>query len=309
MWGPRFLLFLPENDFESLKIQISAAFSSGFPHAYRGYSTNFSAPNPTDNGVRQPIFTHTGQINPLVEYHTIRSFFEDYLGYAPSAEISISQWLTFTEHRLLGVTSGQVFRDDLGLNEVRQKLNYFPHDIWLWMLAAQWTMISEEEAFVGRCGIVGDELGSKLVAARQVQRIMRTSFLMEKRYCPYSKWFGTAFSQLEIAPSLQPVLEQVLQATLWKEREEYLGQAYQLLAEKQNSLGLTDNLDPTLRNYFGRPFQVLFARRFADAIQKTIRNDTLSQLTPVIGSVSQFTDSETLFDNVQLYEKLKNLYH
>jgi len=74
--------------------------------------------------------------------------------YTPFEDISIPQWLTFTEHRLLGATSGRVFHDDLGLSAVRKKLSYFPHELWLWMMAAQWTMIAEEEAFVGRCGTV-----------------------------------------------------------------------------------------------------------------------------------------------------------
>jgi hypothetical protein len=176
------------------------------------------------------------------------------------------------------------------------------------MMAAQWTMIAEEEAFVGRCGYVGDELGSRVIVARQVQRIMRLCFLMEKRYTPYSKWFGSAFRQLDIAPALRPILEQVLQASHWQEREQYLGRAYKIVADRHNSLGLTEELSSTTRDYYGRPFQVLMAERFAEAITKAIQSTELKQLDPIIGSVSQFTDSTTVFDEVQLYGKLGNLY-
>ena len=308
MWGPRFQLFLPEESFDLWKGQITAAFAVGFPYEYKGFSTNFSKPDWNDNGVRWRELIQHGQIDPLIEYYTLRSYFENYLGYTPGEDVSVAQWLIFTEHRLLGVTSGRVFHDNLGINEVRQKLNYFPQDIWLWMMAAQWTMIAEEEAFLGRCGYVGDELGSRVVAARQVQRIMRLCFLMERRYAPYSKWFGSAFKKLDIAPLLLPTLDQVLAASHWQEREKYLGRAYKIMAEKHNSLGITEELDSNIRNYFSRPFQVLSAGRFVEAIRKVIQSAELKQLVPEIGSVSQFTDSTTVFDDVKLYVKLKNLY-
>jgi hypothetical protein len=52
---------------------------------------------------------------------------------------------------------------------------------------------------MARCGDVGDELGSRLVAARLIEELMRLCFLMEKQYWPYAKWFGTAFSKLACA--------------------------------------------------------------------------------------------------------------
>jgi hypothetical protein len=81
----------------------------------------------------------------------------------------------------------------------------------------------------------------------------------------------------------------------------------ELSGKKHNSLGLTDQLDSNIRNH-GRPFQVLFANRFAEAIKRTIQSAELQKLDPVIGSVSQFTDSTSVFDEVKLYDKLKNLY-
>lgn len=199
MWGPRFHLFLPEEDFELQKEKIASVFSANFPYEYQGYSTNFSPPDLNDSGVRHQEPIHQGPVNLLVEYHTLHSYFESYLGYTPFEDISISQWLTFSEHRLLGVTAGRIFHDDLGLTKVRKELDYYPRDIWLWMMAVQWTMIAEEEAFVGRFSNVGDELGARIIAARQAQRIMRLCFLMEKQYAPYSKWFGSAFKQLDLS--------------------------------------------------------------------------------------------------------------
>ena len=50
-----------------------------------------------------------------------------------------------------------------------------------------------------RCGQCKDEIGSLLICARIAERLMCLCFLYEKRYAPYSKWFGTAFGQLDIA--------------------------------------------------------------------------------------------------------------
>lgn len=307
-WGPRFTLFLPEESFEEWETHIMAAFAVGFPYEYKGCSVHFSAPEWHEKGVRRQEFISHGRVDPLIEYHTVRSYFEDYLGHTPGKDISVAQWLTFTEHRLLGVTSSKVFHNDLGILEVRKKLAYFPREIWLWMMAAQWTMIAEEEAFVGRCGYVGDDMGSRVIATRQVQRLMRLGFLLEKRYAPYSKWLGAAFKTLAIAPVLLPILEQVLAASFWQEREHYLGRAYQIVAEKHNALGLTEELNTEMNAYFGRPFQVLGAHRFAAALRKAIRCTALKQMVPEIGSVSQFTDSVTLFNAVKLYGKLQKLY-
>ena len=50
MWGSRFLLFLPADDFEATKASVGAVFSSRFPYQYKGYSVHFSPPDAQDCG-------------------------------------------------------------------------------------------------------------------------------------------------------------------------------------------------------------------------------------------------------------------
>jgi len=47
-------------------------------------------------------------------------------------------WLTVPEQRLLAVTSGRVYHDGLGetLIEARERLRYYPDDVWRYLLAA-----------------------------------------------------------------------------------------------------------------------------------------------------------------------------
>jgi hypothetical protein len=143
------------------------------------------------------------------------------------------------------------------LAPLREKLSFYPRDVWLYLLAAQWTRISQEEAFVGRCGDLGDELGSRINAARLVRDLMRLCFLMERRYAPYSKWLGSAFARLPGAESLGSCLSAALTAGIWQERERSLSAAYELVATWQNALGLAEFQTPQTRSYYGHAYQVI----------------------------------------------------
>ena len=139
---------------------------------------------------------------------TLAQFLQRQLGISTAQGIDALDWLTFSEQALLEETAGAVFHDGLRtVGETRDLLAYDPHDIWLYLLASQWARISQQEPFVGRTGEVGDELGSALVAAALVKDVMRLGFLMERRYAPYSKWFGSAFARLDCAPRLAPHIE------------------------------------------------------------------------------------------------------
>ena len=61
MWGPRFYLFLSLADIEK-KDKIFSALSKNFPYRYKGYSVNFTKPDPNDCGVRHPEFISEGNV-------------------------------------------------------------------------------------------------------------------------------------------------------------------------------------------------------------------------------------------------------
>ncbi len=215
-------------------------------------------------------------------------------------------WLAIPEQRLRSLTAGRVFHDGLGqLEPVRARLRYYPHDVWLYLLAAQWQRVSQEEPFMGRCGQVGDELGSRLVAARLVRDVMRLCFLMERQSAPYIKWFGTAFARLDCAEELTPILARVLEARSWQEREEHLSTAYEFVARKHNDLRITDPLPVQVSPFHKRPFQVIQADRFVDAIRAAITGEEVRALPEHLGSVDQFLDST---DALNYPERFKVIY-
>lgn len=122
--------------------------------------------------------------------------------------------------------------------------------------------MNQEEPFVGRTAEVGDDLGSRVIAARLVRDLMRLSFLLERRYAPYSKWLGSAFAQLDAYRDVGAALDDVLAAESYESREAGLVTAVEALATRHNELGITSPVDVTARFFHGRPFRVLGSGRF-----------------------------------------------
>ena len=306
-WGPRFLLFLSPEDHPKYKSAIAEALSQNLPHRFRGYATSFGEPDQV--GVRLPKETESGPVNHMILIETIESFFGWYLGCNPYQSLSAADWLSFSEHKLLAVTSGQVFYDGLGeLEGIRQRFHYYPRDVWLYQLAAQWIKIFEEREFVGRCGDVGDELGSMVIAARQVKNLMRLCFLIERKYAPYSKWFGTAFSKLECARELSPLFREVLLSSTWKEREQHLSKAYVVIARMHNALQITRPIAEAVSNYGGRPYLVFEAPDLVTDITNSFTDQEIKAIKHGLGSVNQFVDSTNQLSNNSLCELLKMAY-
>ena len=306
-WGPRLVLFLAPAHFEEARPAVNEALRQQLPLRFRGYSTHFSPPDPQDNGTRQVLDLEQGPVEHLIAIDTITHYWGTLLGADPFQPPAPASWLTFEEQTLLSLTAGKVYHDELGLETVRQRFAYYPHDVWLYLLASQWQLISQEEAFVGRTHSVGDELGSAVIAARLVQQLMSLCFLLEKRYAPYSKWFGYAFKQLGQYAQMGPLLEGVIAAANYPEREAYLAQAYTLAVEVLNALAIIPPLNSQTRPYSGwhmlrtgvpylpmddprntRPHLVIFAGRIAEAIYAAIDDPKVFPPPPLIGSVNQF---------------------
>jgi hypothetical protein len=306
MWGPRLVLLLPEREYETQQPAVDGALRNNLPRTFRGYSTHFAEPDNED--VRIMADAGSGPVNHLVEITTLKRYIGANLGIDPYHEMELADWLTILEHRLLAITSGGVFHDELGLESFRRKINYYPHDLWLYLMAAEWAKIDQEEPFMGRTGDVGDEIGSRLIAARLVQYLMHLCFLIERRYRPYSKWFGSAFMRLECAQQLAPIFSQVLAASSWQDRQGHLSRAYQIIQEMHNRLHVTPILEIEISSFHERPYLVPHSGRFVDALLDAIQDETVRALPPRVGSINQFVDSYDVADNIELCPRLKGIY-
>ncbi|MGW7418775.1 DUF4037 domain-containing protein [Streptomyces sp. NPDC054813] len=287
-WGPRLQLFLHPHDVSRHGGRIRHVLAEYLPKTFHGWPTHFAATG--DRDVRVMRVTD-GRVHHRVEVTGVSSWFRAVLGFDPASGITPADWLATPTQLLAEVTAGAVFHDGLHtLSPARAALGWYPHDLWLHVLACQWQRIAQEEAFVGRCGEVGDELGSAVEAARLVRDLMRLCLLMDRRYPPYGKWLGSAFARTPAAPRLTPVLTAALAATDWHARERHLVHAYEIVAHLHNELELTDRVDPATRPYHSRPFRVLRADRFTRALVARIKAPGIREL-PTVGAVDQFVDS------------------
>jgi hypothetical protein len=286
-WGPRLQIFLREDDLRTHGESAWQALSEQLPKSFAGWPTHFSA---DDDPVGHMTETE-GPVNHRIAVTSIAGWFGHELGFNPLAGISTLDWLAAPTQRLAENTGGAVFSDGLDeLAEARRRIQWYPDDLWRYTLACQWQRISQEEAFVGRAGEVGDDLGSAVVAARLVRDIIRLGFLLERRWAPYSKWLGSAFDTLTIAAGLARPLQDVLGATSWQDRQAGLCAAYQVVGQAQNQLALAEPVDPSVRPYHERPYLVLHAERFAGALRVSIADPAVRNL-PLLGTIDQVVDS------------------
>ena len=306
MWGPRFYLFLSDADI-SKKNDIIKALSENLPYTYKGYSVNFTDPDPNDCGVQHPAFITEGKVNPLVFIHTFDEYLNEQLGTADLDNITPVQWLAFSEHRLLSLVSGKFFVDGLICSEKISKIKYYPDEVKLYMIASNWSLIASEQAFVKRCGECGDEIGSQLVCARIAERLMRLCFLYKDTQSPYSKWFGTAFGKLDIDERIKQTISDALSANCLVERENKIVEAQALVADMHNVSGLTDYVDYCIESYFGRNIKVIFADKFVDGTVKELKNTAFGN-TPLIGTLSQVGGLSAFADEKEFYPQIIRLY-
>jgi hypothetical protein len=287
-WGPRLFVFFEPDDLARYGSSISELLEQRVPETYAGWATRFV---PVDG---MPVSLRIELVDPA-------RWFEERLGFDPEAGVTVFDWLSTPTQLLLGVTAGEVFHDGLGaLAPRRDALAWYPHDVWLYVIGCQWTRIAQEEPFIGRSAEVGDDLGSRIVAARLARDLMRLCFLLERRYAPYSKWLGHAFDTLACSGEIGPHLARALAARSWQRREAEIGTASELIGARHNELGITEAVDATVRQFFGRPFLVLDSQRFATAAFDAIRDPEVAALPRGVGAIDQWADSTDVLSAPQL---------
>jgi hypothetical protein len=127
-WGPRLQLFLAADDTDRHAAEITAMLASRLPATFRGYPTAFPS---------------TGEPDGLARYRVtvteLGAWLTGQLGFDPREPIAVADWLTTPTQRMAELTTGAVFHDGCGeLSQARARLSWYPHDVWLYVLACQW---------------------------------------------------------------------------------------------------------------------------------------------------------------------------
>ncbi|GAB2495736.1 DUF4037 domain-containing protein [Promicromonospora xylanilytica] len=237
-WGLRLTLLVPGDRAD----EVDEVLAASLPAEYQGWPTAF--PLTWDPAARH-----------RVEVATPAGFVRSRTGLDVGAGLTVPDWLSLTGQSVLEVTAGPVFEDTAGeITALREQLDWYPQDVWLHVLAADWARVGQELPFVGRTGQRGDDLGSRLIAARLVTALVRLGFLLERRWPPYPKWAGTLFARLPVAPSATGVLADALAASGWQARDAALRAACEALHERQRAVGLPTLDGPACEDFYDRPF-------------------------------------------------------
>ncbi|GAA1593439.1 hypothetical protein GCM10009804_57480 [Kribbella hippodromi] len=174
-------------------------------------------------------------------------------------------------------TVGAYFRQQLGWDVEREPT------------AGEWLTFPEPNLLMVTAGAVfHDGLGLQGVRDRLVQDLMRLCFLMERTYAPYSKWFGTAFNRLDCGPAIAPLLQTVLHATTWQEREAALSRVYRAVGELHNKRVITAPVELGVERLWDRPFEVVWGD-FPGALAAGIQDPEVRRLADrwPVGGIDQ----------------------
>ena len=301
-WGPRLQLFVSK---DAPVDEIDATLRDRLPTDVAGFPTHFG--DPDDIGVRLLTPLDGGPVSHLVEIVSLGAFLEERIGVDPRTGFAVADWLATPAQRLAELTGGAVFNDDEGeLTRVREALSFYPHDVWLLVMAGLWRRVAQLEHFLGRTGSVGDDVGSRIVAASLVRDLMRVALIQERRYPPYWKWLGTAYAN--VGRPEAAALEAALSASTWQEREDAVVAAYEAVAERHNELGVTRHVEPSVRQFWGRPFRVLFADRFVDALRAAIDDPDVQAIEHDAGSIDSVSDNTDVLTRPFLWRAFADLY-
>jgi hypothetical protein len=239
--------------------------------------------------VRFPV-TWDASLSHQVEVATVAGFAASRLGVDPLAGLPVPDWLILTGQSVLEVTAGPVFTDSTReLARVRAALRWYPPDVERYVLAAGWQRLVQYLPMVGRTAQRGDELGSRLLSAQLASDVVSLAFALSRRWAPYPKWRGTVFRELPIAARLTGPLTAASTAAGWRDREDGLASACEILLGLQRSRGLPAPASAVIP-FWDRPY-----RGIDEAIQQSllagITDPQVAALPAGAGSVEQWADS------------------
>lgn len=298
-WGIHFFIFVRDQD-ESLTQEIANCLSHRLPTHFHDFPVSIPpvSPTPFVRLHKEPLVGPVGHhITPI----TITQFVIKHLRLDVTQPMQPDDWLTIPWHAIGDTVAGEVFHDGTGqLTQLREKLAWYPRDVWIYLLAAGWQRIAEEEHLMPRAGYAGSELGSAIIGSRLVRDVMHLCFLMERKYPPYAKWLGLAFRKLKCGQELETLLRKVQQASTWQGRQDALVDSLQILAKMHNTLELTEPINETASGFYDRPFQVIHAESFAQALRQEIRDPQLRSFADrhMIGGISQWSDSAPMLEHM-----------
>ena len=280
-WGLRLNLFVPDAAVADVDLELERLL----PVSFRGLPTRFA-------------FTGQAERRHQIEVRSVSDFLNAHLGFDPRAGASTHDWLSLSGQAVLEVVAGPLFAETSDeLVSARRALEWYPDDIWRYVLACDWIRIEQELPLMGRAADVGDDAGSRIIAARLVHIALHMAFMLERRWPPYAKWFGTLFQTLQCAGEVGEAVDSVLRADDSAGRQLGIAAALESLLQRQNALALTATTRATIP-FWDRPYlhpdPEIVAQLLAGIADPSVR-----QLPRGRGSIDQRTDNVDVLIDVE----------
>jgi hypothetical protein len=275
-WGCRLNLLVALDD-AGLVAAVDDRLEASLPERFEGHPVRF--PLTWDQRVRHKV-----------DVDTLASFATSRLGVDPTGPLEPVDWLVLTGQAVLELTAGAVFADASGaLGRVRSLLDRYPDEVWRYVVAAGWQRVVQELPMVARTGERGDDIGSRIIAARLVRDLRHLCFLVERRWTPYPKWAGLAFTDLALAADVGPSLDTALRSDTWSDRQDALAAAANAVLAAQEAAGVPV-ARPAAHGFFDRPF-LIANPDIVTALRADIADPWLLRLPPGLGSIEQWSDN------------------
>jgi hypothetical protein len=292
-WGCR-LTLLVDQDARHQVPRISRMLAEELPERFGEFPVRF------------PV-TWDSSVCHRVEVATVADFAASRLGVDPTGGLSVLDWLSVTGQSVLEVTAGPVFTDRTRtLAALRTLLAWYPPDVERYVLAAGWQRLCQSLPMVGRTAEAGDELGSRLLSAGLAGDLRWLAFALSRRWAPYAKWRGTAFRSLPVAVRLGPLLDAAVAARSWRERENALATACEVLLGIQR-----DQVRPAPESavipFFDRPYRTV-DEAVPQGLLAGITDPDVARLPPMVGSIEQWVDGTDVLSSPGRRAALQTAY-
>ena len=270
-WGLRLNLLVSPD----VAAEVDAHLEAVLPPTFEGLPTRFGT-------TWDPVVRHRVQVEDVT------SFVHSRTGVDVRQPLMVEDWLGLTGQAVLEVTAGPVFVDTEGaLTAARAALRWYPDDVWTYVLAADWGRLAQELPFVGRAADRGDDLGSRVIAARLVDVAMHLAHLVDRRWPPYAKWLGTSLRRLPRSHAVAEPLTRALTSPSWRPREDALVDAFRTLSHLQAEGGLPSIEDP-VEGFWNREYRGIRAQA-TEVLEAAISDPAVRALPRGVGSAEQWS--------------------
>ena len=205
-WGPRFCLFLTEDDFLDVGQEVETQLNELRPPVFEGVNLSRHRTDP-------------------ITVSTVDQCFRELTG-LPRPPGSTREWAFANENGLCFAQAGRIFYDPLGELTARKEAfekAYYPEAIWLWRIASKLFQLWHYGSYnvCDRLAVRGDGVAALVGQGYFVEAAMQLAFLLNRRFAPYWKWLHWAFVRLpSLAGELEPMLVELESSSRLMDRAE-----------------------------------------------------------------------------------------